>query len=302
MSTNAASLDILVEARYNPERAEIPLSAVYGNIWVFILGGYHTSANTLHFIFILLAIYPGVQRVLQASLDALLGSRPPSTWSHESDFPILLDGPLGAVIAETVRLFGVLPFIPKSTGPRQPQLLKIGNEEYTIPANTLLLINTSAVHRNPKHWPVIEPKAEEEPPYPVSSWNPWRWLSDESDTTIASGEDAQLGCANTKREGPKRDRGLFRPSPGTYITFSEGARQCIGKRFAQVELCAVLARVLKEGSVELVVKKEEGEKAWALARERAVKELSRGVGFKMALELFGKVELAFVKRGEESVY
>jgi hypothetical protein len=64
----------------------------------------------------------------------------------------------------------------------------------------------------------------------------------------------------------------------------------------------VLARALKEGSVELVVKEGEGEKAWELARERAIKELSRGVGFKMALELFGKVELAFVKRGEERFF
>lgn len=218
----------------------------------------------------MLAINPEIQHTLQQSLDDLFGDRHPSTWSYDVDFPALLDGHVGAVIAETVRLFGVLPFIPKSTG-EVPQSLTLSGQEYIVPADTMILINTSAVHRNPRYWPIAEPKPEEEPPFPVSNWDPWRWLEGDG-------------------EG-----GLFRPQPGTYITFSEGARQCIGKRFAQVELCAVVARVLKEGSIELVIRNE-GEGAWAKARERAVKELSTGVGFKMALELFGKVELSFLPR------
>lgn len=94
-------------------------------------------------------------------------------------------------------------------------------------------------------------------------------------------------------------KGLLIPRPGSYISFSEGARQCIGKRFAQVELCAVLARVLKEGSIELAVRggdSKEGSLAWSQARDHAVKELSDGVGFGMSLELFGKVELSIVSR------
>lgn len=91
---------------------------------------------------------------------------------------------------------------------------------------------------------------------------------------------------------PHNKKGLYKPTPGSYISFSGGARECIGKRFAQVELCAVLAKVLKEGRVELAV----GRDGWEAARERAVNELSGGVGFGMALELFGKVELDFVAR------
>ncbi|RDL34577.1 uncharacterized protein BP5553_07705 [Venustampulla echinocandica] len=267
-------LDSLVAAGDDEEKGRISESAILGNIWVFVLGGYHTSSNTLHFIFILLAIHPEIQRELQKSLDEHFGDRPPSTWTHEVDFPALLNGHLGAVIAETVRVFGVLPFIPKSTG-SSSQTLTLDGGLYTVPAETTILINTSAVHRNPKYWPITPPKPGERAPFPVSNWDPWRWLQIES------------------------GNGLFNPRPGSYISFSEGARQCIGKRFAQVELCAVLARVLKEGSIELAVKggnSEKGSLDWAQARDHAIKELSDGVGFGMSLELFGKVELSFVSR------
>jgi cytochrome P450 len=245
-----------------------------GNIWVFILGGYHTSANTLHFIFILLAIHPEIQRELQKSLDEHFGDRPPASWTLERDFPALLDGCLGAVVAETARIFGVLPFIPKSTG-TTPQLLTLDGRSYTIPPDTLILINNSATHRNPKYWPETIRKSSETAPFPVSNWDPWRWLKDGN------------------------RQGLLKPEPGSYIPFSEGARQCIGKRFAQVELCAILSQVLKRGSIQLAVEGgvfEEGNFMWIQARDNAVKELSEGVGFRMALELFGKVELSFVLR------
>lgn len=245
-----------------------------GNFWVFILGGYHTTANTLHFLFILLAIHPEIQRDLQKSLDLHFGDRPSNSWTLDGDFPALLDGHIGAVIAETARIFGVLPFIPKSTG-STPQTLTLDGNTHTIPPDTLILINTSATHRNPKYWPETVRKPGETAPFPVSNWQPWRWLKEGS------------------------TQGLLKPEPGSYISFSEGARQCIGKRFAQVELCAVLSQVLRRGNIRLSVEGgsfEEGNSAWDKARDHAVSELSDGVGFGMALELFGKVELEFYPR------
>ena len=54
-----------------------------------------------------------MQNILQDSIDGILSERDPSTWSYLSDFPTLLRSHVGAIIAETNRLFGVLPFIPK---------------------------------------------------------------------------------------------------------------------------------------------------------------------------------------------
>ncbi|KAF7941443.1 hypothetical protein EAE99_001080 [Botrytis elliptica] len=268
-------LDALITAGEQNE-GRISHQAILGNIWVFILGGFHTSSNTLHFILILLAIFPDIQEALQSSLDASLGDRSPSEWTHATDFPKLIESHLGAVIAETIRVFGVLPFIPKTTGP-VAQALTLHERTFTVPANTLILINTSATHRNPKYWPSSSSvpsrdktkQRTENPVHPVEIWKPWdNWLDEAS-------------------------RKLKRPDPGTYISFSSGARECIGKRFAQVEISAILARLLKTHSVELAT---DGVDNWQIARPQAIDQLYNGVGFKMALELTKSVNVLLVPR------
>ncbi len=143
------------------------------------MAGYETSANTLTYAIILLACRPQLQKAMQSDIDKIFGDCPCSQWSFESDFPKLLDGYVRAVMNETLRLYSVLPFLPKPTQ-GTPKALTLNGSDYTIPADTLILMNTSAAHRNPKFWPSAEPKAADGPPYPVSSFDPARWLRGES--------------------------------------------------------------------------------------------------------------------------
>lgn len=263
---------------------QISQDAVLGNIFIFIMAGYETSANTLTYAMTLLACRPNLQKAMQSDIDQILGNRPSSQWSFESDFPKLLDGYVGAVMNETLRLYSVLPFLPKTTR-ETPQPLNLNGRDYTVPANTLVLMNTSATHRNPKYWPSAVPKAGDGPPYPVSSFDPARWLSSESN----------------------RDKGTrsFTPTPGSYIPFADGPRACMGKHFAQAQFCAVVAAIFKDYGIELRVDDSTtaGEGAtrssWEKAKRNAEKELSDGVGFMMSLKMNGKVPLQLVKRGEE---
>ncbi|KAI4199735.1 MAG: hypothetical protein LQ348_001825 [Seirophora lacunosa] len=259
--------------RVGSQSPPISPAAVLGNIFVFIMAGYETSANTLLYAITLLACRPDFQRHLQADLDRILGDRPSSTWSYEHDFPKLLDGYVGAVINETLRLYTVLPFLPKSTK-EKAQVFTSGGREYIVPPDTLILMDTSAVHRNPKHWPEVVPRGEDGPPFPVSSFDPARWLRNSDD-----------GSA-------------YNPVAGSYIPFSDGPRVCMGKRFAQAQLCAVLATVYKHHSIEVAVKDDERryQERWQEAREMADKELSTNVGFLMSLKMKGKVPLQLVPR------
>ena len=247
------------------------------------MAGYETSANTLAYAILLLACHPDLQKAMQLDIDAILGDKPSNQWSFESDFPKLLDGYVGAVMNETLRLFSVLPFHPKCTR-EAPVPLTLNGHDYVVPADTLILMNTSATHRNPKFWPSAVPKCADGPPYPVSSFDPGQWLRNNSD---------EKGTARP-----------FSPRPGSWIPFSEGARACLGKRFAQAEFCAVMATVFKYYSVELVVEgresgKEVKKSEWAKARRAAEKELSDGVGFLMSLKMNGTVPVQLKKRGEE---
>ncbi|KAE8751809.1 Cytochrome P450 CYP4, partial [Frankliniella occidentalis] len=76
---------------------------------------------------------------------------------------------------------------------------------YRLPAGTTLLLNVFGAHRDPLHWP--DPLL----------FDPDRFL-------------------------PERVRGRH---PCAYVPFSSGARNCIGSRYAMMNLKAFLATVLR---------------------------------------------------------
>ena len=98
-------------------------------------------------------------------------------------------------------------------------------------------------------------------------------------------------------------RNLASRAPGSFISFSEGSRACIGQRFAQVEFCAAIAVIFSKYSVELVpehpMANETRRAMWEKARDKAGQCLTEGVEFVMALKMREEVPLALVKRGEE---
>ena len=253
---------------------------------MFLLAGHETTASTLKFAIYCLACHPKIQQDLQSSLDSLLGDRSPQHWSYETDFPALLEGYAGAVVAETTRLFTILPFIRRCTE-EHPRTLVIDGKTQTVPPETQIYINTSATHRNPKYWHQASPEPDDPEPYCVSSFDPGRWIGN---SVQASG----LDC--------------YRPPPGAYVPFSEGPRGCMGKRFAQIEMCATLAGIFKEYSVELDTSferpdgdREEGPReAWNEARTKAKKALSDGIGFTVGLEMKGEIPVRLVARGKET--
>lgn len=74
-------------------------------------------------------------------------------------------------------------------------------------------------------------------------------------------------------------------------------RSCLGKKFAQVEFCTIVAVLLRECSIELV---DDGDgKGWEEKRREALECLDRR-GTIIALRMLGKVKVRFVRRGYES--
>lgn len=266
--------------------ARLSPRAILGNIFIFMFAGHEANANTLSFLLVLLACHPQVQKSLQNNIDRILGSRPVSQWSVERDYSLLMESHVGAVINETLRLYTVLPFLPKVV-PESPYPIRIDNQRYIIPANTLILINTSATHRHPSYWPKPQREIEGgDRPNPVAEFSPRRWLV---------------------RTAEKSTTEFLRPKPGSFIPFSDGGRGCLGRRFALVELCAVVTRIFSEYSVELVTEgenerlgstanEEQRKVAWEKAKELAEQKMSSGVEFRTALRMSDNVPLRFVKK------
>lgn len=288
---------------------------VLGNSFVFILAGHETTANTIHHSMLYLALNRQSQRNLQQDLDKQLGDKPVDEWDYEHDLTKLFSSMTAAVMNEELRLLPPVLSIPKRCTLNADQVLDYDGRKAIIPAGTHISLQTVAAHRNPKHWPTYARSANESVGDDLNTFKPERWLqkagpSQQQDVT-ASGQEEDYGGPS----GEDVSAALFRPERGAYLPFSEGARSCLGRRFAQIEVLAVLAVMFKEYSVELAVDQwatqaeidampeggPEREAVWQKAAERAHHLMRHGMMTMITIQMRnGHVPLRLVKRGKEN--
>jgi len=125
-----------------------------------------------------------------------------------------------------MRIYSPVVFVPRSTN-SSTQSFQIAGRTYTIPPNVNVYANLVAIHTSPKYWE------------DSLTFRPSRFLG-EDETPIV-------------------------PASGTYLPWSTGPRVCPGKKFAQVEFVAVIAKLLRKYRVRPVLEKGE---TFELAKER----------------------------------
>jgi cytochrome P450 len=308
-----------------------------GNSFIFLFAGHETSANVLHYALLFLAMHPATQRHLQSDIDSIVGSRPTSSWKYATDMGKLWNSMVGAVVNETLRL--TPPVV------RSPKIVRGGHQPITIDGNMCFIPSKSYIHLdivgsnyNKRYFPhgpsKITNKLDD-----MEDFVPERWLLDNSaDSTNSadftnndnkdikqetiqdsSASGAIDGLETTSFDTAAGASSLFHPVHGAFIPFADGARACPGRRFAQVEITAILATIFKSYSVELDVSKwasdeevarmaeqerkgevaREKEKVYAKAVERA-RRLIRGSIPTIALKMEGEqVPIRVVRRERE---
>ncbi len=230
-------------------------SDILGNAFVMIVAGHETTANSIHFSLMELAINPKSQRLVQKEVQSIFGDSPPDEWDYDSNINALLGGIVGAVLNEQLRLMPPVIAIPKQVSKDRDQIIFLEGKKITLPAGSYLGLATIGVHRNPKYWPT-QPSKVSTRSHDLYDFNPERWLL----KTIAEGTQQNDSATESEDEedfggftGHDSSAQLFRPVRGSYIPFSEGARSCLGRRLAQVEIMAVLAVIYQHHSIELAV-------------------------------------------------
>ncbi|KAI4257867.1 MAG: hypothetical protein LQ352_001453 [Teloschistes flavicans] len=354
------SLDLmvpLIEASNTGTSTKFTTANILGNAFIFLFAGHETTANSITFLLIFLALNLPAQRRLQSTLDTLLAphsKQTPQEWPYPSLFNTLGNSYLGACINEQLRLIASVTMIPKrSIGP-QTLTLEDGRT-VRVPGNTFQHFCVPSVHRNPHYWPhkptsLRDPAAKND----LNDFVPERWLLPTSNPSTAA-DQGQTDGEEIKESGGKHHKttieelessdgpdigaaALFNPPRGAFLPFSHGARACLGRRFAMVELVGVLATLMKDYSVELDVRDfappptqtttasekkggagqgaeeeedifeammkrlDEGEKraVYGKAQERAWTILERELGGLVTLQCVGrKVPLRFCRRGGE---
>ncbi|EHA18942.1 hypothetical protein ASPNIDRAFT_54126 [Aspergillus niger ATCC 1015] len=288
--------DLIVQAGISTDSSTSPIlqpHQVMGNVFLFMFAGHEANANTLTFVILLLACHPTIQTAVQSDLDKILENTPPSHWSYDTHYEPLMRSLVGAVIKEALRLFTVLPVLPKYVPPSGPAIpIVVSGQSHPLPPGTVAFVNTSATHRHPHYWPTVNDKSakstnQEDPtlrPYPTTDFNPYRWL------------ETQPSGSAPDNETRLRSSTGFTPAPGTFVPFSEGSRKCLGHKFALVELCAVVALLFHQNSVSLLTDPADPSDTWAAARIRADRALSEGVKFNMSLRITQDVPIRFATR------
>ncbi|CAG7822702.1 unnamed protein product, partial [Allacma fusca] len=103
--------------------------------------GSETTSTTLSWICLYLALYPGIQRNLQAEIENVLGYNVP-TLNQRNSMPYTQ-----AVIFESLRCSSVAPV---GTARRVLEDVAVGG--YIIPKDTLVFSNIYAAHHDPDVW------------------------------------------------------------------------------------------------------------------------------------------------------
>ncbi|KAK8170658.1 cytochrome P450, partial [Phyllosticta citribraziliensis] len=128
---------------------------LYGNLFVWTLGGHETTANTLLFALFLLAAFPMVQEWLFEELDGI-------ELDYES-FPRMKRSL--AVMLETLRMFPTISPGSKATGDCPVPMQTMEGDTLIIPPHTSITPNLPALQVLPEVWG------------PDSlTWRPTRWL------------------------------------------------------------------------------------------------------------------------------
>ncbi|KAJ3048626.1 hypothetical protein HK097_010371 [Rhizophlyctis rosea] len=226
-------LSSLVEAtRAGNEGQGLSESEVLGNVFIFMFAGHETTAGTLAYALALLAFYPEKQQRLHEEIDRVLGGKHPA-YKQQAELTYTL-----AIMNEVLRVYPPVVGIPKSTNAQtqNQSLYSTVSGKLTIPPNTYISVHAMALHHNAKAWG----------PDPLV-FRPERWLKEGAESNPHSRSGTPLP---QDLNGASVDGGLVadpntlrKPAPGSFVPFSEGARGCIGKRFAQVEFVAALAMI-----------------------------------------------------------
>ena len=207
-------------------------SELYGNLFVFNLAGYETTAGTMTFALPYLAAHPEIQEWVVEEIDSVYS--PSSATKDESDYSTTYPKLVRclAVLYETLRLANPAPLLVWSpTSPQEFPIIQNGAEtKIVVDPGMLVGMHNSGAHLSPR-WG-----------NDVKDFNPRRFVT---------------------KEGTKEQ--LVVPQGVGYIPWTAGPRICPGKKFSEVEFVATVAEILSNFRIE-VIRREGDDAATATVR------------------------------------
>ncbi|WP_420627634.1 cytochrome P450 [Candidatus Leptofilum sp.] len=137
-------LDMLIQARYEDSGEGMSDQQIRDEVMSLLIAGHETTANTLGWLWYLLAQQPAVVSQIEAELEAVLNGRTVTV----ADFPQLLY--CDKVIKEAMRLY------PSAWSISRRALVDDEIGGYEIPKGAIVAVSPYTLHRHPTFWPEPE--------------------------------------------------------------------------------------------------------------------------------------------------
>ena len=192
-------------------------SELYGNIFVFSLAGYETTASTMTFALSYLAQHPEIQDWVIEEVDKYYNPQ-----SASANYAVVYNNLTRtlSVMYETLRLASPAAMLVRTaTIPTDLSIISPGGPKtIQIDAGTTVGAQFYGAHLSPRWGPNTK------------SFNPKRFVS-----LSAAGEES-----------------ISVPEGVLYTPWMFGPRVCPGKKFSQVEFVAAVAQVLSEYHIEVL--------------------------------------------------
>lgn len=229
---------------------------IYGNLFAVNFAGHDTTSHTFTYAIYFLAANPAVQDWLGEEINHVLQGRSPKDLDYKTDFPRLKR--CLAVMCECLRLYTIVPS-SKWMGD-SAQELKVGEKNITIPPRTFIMAAYGSVQVDSRWWE-----------HDALSWRPSRWIRPKAADKTAEIQD--------ERELPEE---MDMHKRGAFLGWSEGTRDCPGRKFSQAEFVATMAVLFSDWRVEPV--RQEGETAED-ARKRVLSLIEEESGYVLLLQM-----------------
>jgi cytochrome P450 len=239
-SKNKSSPPTLLEAMVNANEAEkqqlqktagrpsyLTESELYGNLFVFNLAGYETTASTMTFTLSFLATNAEVQIWIAEEIDRYYTPQNIQKQEYTTTYPKLVR--CMALMYETLRLASPAPLLVRApSSPQEIPIILPNGEERIVTVNPGTLVGGQFYggHLSPRWGP------------DAHVFNPRRFIS----KSAITGEEE-----------------LVVPPDTLFIPWLAGPRVCPGKKFSQVEFVAIVAQIFSEYRVEILRETRENE-------------------------------------------
>ncbi|KAF4625603.1 hypothetical protein G7Y89_g12562 [Cudoniella acicularis] len=197
-----------------------------GNLFIFTVAGFDTTANTLAYALVLLSRYPKWQEWMFEEIDRIMPSDSSTNLDYAAIFPKATR--VQACMLEVLRLFPPVIHIAKMT--KTSQKIQTSRGLFSFPPNTTVYVNIVGLHLDPAVWRNLNlAENEEKSETDELAFRPTRWIN-------PSTESSQI----------------FKPPKGTYVPWSAGPRVCPGQKMAQVEFTAIFLELFHKHRIEAV--------------------------------------------------